>query len=252
MKFGKIILLVVFLVLLTVSILMYSNLKKLQKTTKEQNLEVHILRNSLDELRIQNNLVNNDYTIIYNQLNDTQALNEVAQEELKKITESHVVMVENLTKYENEVERLKEELEKAQKIPKHSMSIKVKYTDEEFDMMCFVVQHECGIFGINHKRLIAQVIFNRVGNARFGNTIKDVLLQRSQFTCIKHYGVEDLIIDKHTIRAVYEVLHGITPDYSQGALFFYNPTYISEQWRIDYFENNYKYLFTVDGHRFLR
>ena len=63
----------------------------------------------------------------------------------------------------------------------------ISYTDEEFTMMCYVLQSEVGGCSDNSKIAVANVIINRVKSNRFANTLKGVLTSPNQFTAIYNY-----------------------------------------------------------------
>lgn len=124
-------------------------------------------------------------------------------------------------------------------------------TPEEFRMLCCVVQREVANLGEYHKKIIVNVILNRVDSNRFPDTISEVLHQKNQFPTIVNYYDTTFEPDETTIKAVTEVLSGKCPDLSKGALCFYNPKYTSEKSAL-WFEENLQYLYTIDCHRFFR
>ena len=126
----------------------------------------------------------------------------------------------------------------------------VAYTYEEQRMMAWVVQQEVRGASEEHKRIIAQVIVNRVKDDAFPDTIKEVLTQKNQFTSIQNWYQRNYPPDAATIRAVRQVLTG---EYTvpSGALFFYAPRWASAS-AAEWFENSLTYLFEMEGHRFFR
>ena len=68
-----------------------------------------------------------------------------------------------------------------------SNSSVISYTDEEFDMLCYVLQGEVGNCSEQSKIAVANVIINRVKTGRFGSSISDVLTAPNQFTAINGY-----------------------------------------------------------------
>ena len=124
-------------------------------------------------------------------------------------------------------------------------------TPEEFRMLCCVIQREVANLGEYHKKIIANVILNRVKSNRFPDTISEVLHQKNQFPTIVNYYDTTFEPDETTIKAVTEVLSGQCPDLSKGALSFYNPKYTSKK-SAEWFEENLEYLYTIDCHRFFR
>lgn len=126
----------------------------------------------------------------------------------------------------------------------------IPYTYEEQRMMTWVVQQEVRGASLAHKRVIAQVIVNRVKDKAFPDTVKEVLTQKNQFTSIQNWYQRNYPPDIDTIRAVREVLTGeyIIPG---GMLFFYAPRWASPS-AAAWFENDLTYLFEMEGHRFFR
>lgn len=126
----------------------------------------------------------------------------------------------------------------------------IAYTYEEQRMMTWVVQQEVRGASIAHKRIIAQVIVNRVKSDEFPDTIAEVLTQKNQFTSIQNWYQRRYRPDIDTIRAVQQVLTGEYTDTS-GALYFYAPRWASPS-AAGWFENSLTYLFEMEGHRFFR
>ena len=118
-------------------------------------------------------------------------------------------------------------------------------------MLCCVIQREVDHLGIEHKRIIAQVILNRVRSERFPDTVSQVLHQKNQFPTIINYYETTFIPDEVTVRAASDMISGNAPDMSRGALFFYDPEYTSEK-AASWFEEELEYLFTMDCHRFFK
>ena len=99
----------------------------------------------------------------------------------------------------------------------------IKYTEEEFIMMCYVLQNEAGNLSAKSKIAVSNVIINRVKSSRFANSISEVLTQPGQFTCINNYYNKTNPPSQHTKECVRRALNG--EDYSNGALFYYAPRY---------------------------
>lgn len=209
-------------------------------TLNSQKARIQNLESELRDLRLKND--------------ETEGLNNAFRKEIEALNEKQEaieILKERLSQSEIEVTNLKAEIKNLNNI-KYSQSLKMSFTNEEYEMLCYAVQGEAGIYSIQHKRLVAWTIVNRAGNPRFGNTIKEVLLQKNQYVSMFDWGEKHREILPSTARAVAEVLYGVVPNNSQGSLFFYAPIYIKNQWQIDFFENNYQYLYTVDTHRFLK
>ena len=117
-------------------------------------------------------------------------------------------------------------------------------------MMNWIVQQEVRGASIAHKRVIAQVIVNRVKSDAFPDTVTGVLTQKNQFSSLRNWYERNYPPDADTIRAVRQVLTGEYADL-HGALFFYAPRWASSS-AANWFENSLTYLFEMEGHRFFR
>lgn len=126
----------------------------------------------------------------------------------------------------------------------------IPYTYEEQRMMNWVVQQEVRGASIGHKRVIAQVIVNRVKDPAFPDTVAEVLTQKNQFSSIGNWCDRKFEPDLDTITAVREVLTGEYADI-HGALYFYAPRWASSS-AAGWFENDLDFLFEMEGHRFFR
>lgn len=125
------------------------------------------------------------------------------------------------------------------------------FTDEEVTMMEYIIQQEVRGASLKHKRIIANVIVNRVNSDSFPDTVEGVLFQKGQFTSAQNYYNRKYPPDEDTKRAVQEVLNRRCEDLSQGALYFYAPRWTAEK-TASWFENKLDYLFELEGHRFFR
>ena len=122
-------------------------------------------------------------------------------------------------------------------------------TDEEYRLLCWCVEGEAHGKSMEHRCIIAQVIFNRVFNDRFPNTVKDVILSPNQFSVMSWYNPKlyDGFVTAQTEEAVNAVLNGDVEDMSQGALYFCNPTRANN---VEWFDNALVTLFEFENHRF--
>lgn len=116
------------------------------------------------------------------------------------------------------------------------------------ELLYHLVQHEIGGGSLEHKRIIAQVIINRVNSPKFPNTIYGVIYAPGQFSGSSE--IMSMHPDAETIQAVDEVLDGKCQDNSQGALYFYNPKYVGGSTK-SWFES-LDFLFEMEGHRFFK
>jgi len=125
------------------------------------------------------------------------------------------------------------------------------YKTEELELMEYAIQQEVRGASIEHKRIIANVILNRVKSDSFPDNIHDVIFQKGQFTSARNCKEKTFTPDKATKQAVYEVTHKECEDLSQGALYFYAPRWTDKK-TARWFEENLTFLFELEGHRFFR
>lgn len=127
----------------------------------------------------------------------------------------------------------------------------IPYTVQEQQMMAWVVQQEVRGASLEHKRIIARVIVNRVLDSRFPDTVTGVLTQKGQFTSIQNWQQRRYEPDADTRRAVWEVLTGRCQEDFGGALYFYAPRWAASG-AANWFEGSLCFLFEKEGHRFFR
>lgn len=125
------------------------------------------------------------------------------------------------------------------------------YTEDEQKMLEYIVQQEVRGASIEHKRIITQVVINRVKSELFPNSIREVILQRGQFSSVDNYYSHKYEPDGDTKEAVRQVLQGECEDLTRGALYFYAPKWASS-YSASYFENSLTFLFELEGHRFFK
>lgn len=99
----------------------------------------------------------------------------------------------------------------------------VNCTDEEFNMLCYVLQGEVGSCSDASKLAVANVILNRVKSPAFPNTISGVLTSNNQFTAISGYYNRSTPPTQNTIDCARRALNG--EDNSNGAIYYYAPQY---------------------------
>lgn len=63
-----------------------------------------------------------------------------------------------------------------------------KFTEREIDLMAQLVWHEAGNQDSIGKRLVVDTVLNRVEDARFPNTVEEVIFQKGQYTTAKVLG----------------------------------------------------------------
>lgn len=128
--------------------------------------------------------------------------------------------------------------------------ITYRLTDEEYNMLLYCVDMEARSGSLEHKILIAQVIMNRVQGIKFPTTVAEVVNAPAQFDVMPRYASrgEWEPVD-NSREAVDLVLSGTSPDYAQGALYFYNPQVVGQN---RWFDNNLEFICEIEGHRFYK
>lgn len=129
----------------------------------------------------------------------------------------------------------------------------ISATKDDIENLMRIVQAEAGGEDKKGKLLVANVVINRVKNAKFPNNITDVIFQKkknvTQFSPVSNGAIYNVKISEDTKDAVYRALYG--EDVSDGALFFMARQYANpenEAW----FDNNLTYLFSYGGHDFFK
>lgn len=127
----------------------------------------------------------------------------------------------------------------------------ITLSDDDFQILCRIVEAEAGGEDINGRILVANVILNRVESSIFPNTIEGVVFQKSngtyQFSPIwdgRYYHVK---VSEETIEAVERALLG--EDYSKGALYFAARKAAAPE-KMRWFDNHLTRLFQYGGHEF--
>ena len=129
-----------------------------------------------------------------------------------------------------------------------SNSSVISYTDEEFDMLCYVLQGEVGNCSEQSKIAVANVIINRVKTGRFGSSISDVLTAPDQFTAINGYYSGRNKPTQNTIDCAKRALNG--EDNSNGAVYYYAPRYCGGS-TAAWFES-LTFCMELDGQRYFK
>ena len=110
------------------------------------------------------------------------------------------------------------------------------YTSEELNLLFRVVQAEIGNYSFEQKCNVVSVIFNRLNNEKFPNTMSEILIP-SQFSTISNGSIHKVTVDETTILACeYVFMFG---DTTGGALFFDSNGAL-----------NYKFVFNDGAHNF--
>ena len=125
---------------------------------------------------------------------------------------------------------------------------RIKYTDEDYQVLLRIVQAEAGICDPKGKILVADVIINRVLSGKFPDSVKAVVYQPSQFQPVSNGTINTVKVTAETIECVDRALAG--EDYSNGALYFMNRRGSGSA--ASWFDRRLTYLFAHDGHEFFR
>lgn len=140
------------------------------------------------------------------------------------------------------------ETQKITTIANSTKSSAIKYTDEEFEMMCYVIENEAGSLSAKSKIAVSNVIINRVRSSGFGDSISGVLTAQGQFTAINNYYNKTNPPTQHTKDCVKRALNG--EDYSNGALYYYAPKYCGGS-TAAWFES-LEFCMELEGQRFFK
>ncbi len=146
--------------------------------------------------------------------------------------------------------------EKKEKI--ESLSVKVAsktvtISKAEVTMLERIVEAEAGGEDQVGKILIANVIFNRIVDKHFPDSVEAVIFQKNdgdyQFSPVKNGRYWSVNVSKDTEKAVERALSG--EDFSEGALYFVARKRTTSS-NVKWFDNNLERLFKHGGHEFYR
>jgi spore germination cell wall hydrolase CwlJ-like protein len=120
----------------------------------------------------------------------------------------------------------------------------MRLTPEEIAVLEKIVQAEAGGEDQQGKRLVVNVIWNRLNDRRFPNNVKDIIFQPNQFEPVRNGAYDRAVPSSETKKAVQEAL---CINHSQGALYFRSAKGATPDcWH----EQALKFLFQHGGHRF--
>lgn len=116
-------------------------------------------------------------------------------------------------------------------------------TAEEINMIEVTVQHEVGELSSQYKRLIAELIYNRLLSEHYPNDVKEMLFQKNQFTGINKWYYPSFPVDDETKEIVRDVFS--KEDTPHNATAYYNPE-LSDPKAAEWFETSeyMTYLFS--------
>lgn len=107
---------------------------------------------------------------------------------------------------------------------------KLYITVEDIDLMAKLVYAESIGEPYAGKVAVASVVLNRTMDPHFPNTIREVILQKNAFSCVKN-GKITANPNQDCYNAVYDAIKGADP--TNEALFFYNPSIATCSWMKD-------------------
>ena len=124
----------------------------------------------------------------------------------------------------------------------------IEYTDEEYEMLCYVLQGEVGDCSEASKIAVANVIINRVKSSQFPDSISAVLTVPSQFDAIYGYYNGTTVPTQNTRECAARALAG--EDNTGGATYYYAPGYCGGS-TASWFET-LQFCYEVDGQRYFK
>jgi len=130
-------------------------------------------------------------------------------------------------------------------------SSSTRMSDEDYETLLAIVEAEAGGEDTKGRILVANVIFNRMNDDRFPNTVTEIVWEKvsdvPQFTPTADGRINTVTVSEETREAVNRAIDG--EDYSQGALFFVAKEE-AEQYNVQWFESELKKLFKHGTHDF--
>ena len=147
-----------------------------------------------------------------------------------------------------------EQIESGQRISGYQVLQRPKppaEAEDDFQILCRIVEAEAGGEDINGRMLVANVILNRVKSGAFPNTVAGVVFQKNkgtfQFSPVRDGRYYRVKISEETIEAVERALSG--EDNSEGALYFVSRKAAAPE-RMQWFDSHLTRLFQYGGHEF--
>ena len=140
-----------------------------------------------------------------------QAELEKSKEKMEQYEKKQAEIIEQL---KQNVERDRLAREEAIRQQNEEIDYSAYYTEtslnqEEYDMICAVVQAEAGGGTLEFREYVAGVIFNRLHSPYYPSTVYDVLHAPGQFTTISNYYDNTYPIDDVTREAVSRIFDGV-------------------------------------------
>ncbi len=125
-------------------------------------------------------------------------------------------------------------------------------SEDDYNVLLRIVEAEATGGTITSKKMVANVVLNRVADSHFPDSVAEVVFQSgsdqtAQFSPIKDGRFYKVKVSKGTKRAVKAVLDG--KDETGGALFFMNRKTASAK-NVAWFDGKLRYLFDCGGHSY--
>ncbi|WP_032120455.1 cell wall hydrolase [Clostridium amazonitimonense] len=121
---------------------------------------------------------------------------------------------------------------------------KLFITKDDVELMSKIVSAESKGEPYEGKVAVASVILNRVAHPSFPKTVKEVIIQKNAFSCVRNNTVyEDP--DTSCYNAVMDAIKGNDP--TNNAVYFYNPKIATSNWMKNIDKTNVK---TIGNHVF--
>ena len=172
------------------------------------------------------------------------------KEEEERAAQAEIEALKKQILKQQQEERARKEAEEARRAAekKRREARRIKYTEEDYQVLLRIVQAEAGICDEKGKILVADVIINRVLSNEFPDSITSVVYAPSQFPPLSNGSINSVKVTAETIDCVNRALDG--EDYSQGALYFMNRRGSGSA--ASWFDRHLDYLFAHDGHEFFK
>ena len=158
-----------------------------------------------------------------------------------------------LTEKAESEKKTKEKSVKSLSVEVAASSTVITISKEEVAMLERIVQAEAGGEDMVGKILIANVIFNRIVDDEFPDSVESVIFDKSQgdyqFSPVGSGRYWSVKISDETKEAIQRALDG--EDYSEGALYFIARKHTAST-NAKWFDNNLNWLFKHGGHEFYR
>lgn len=183
----------------------------------------------------------------FNQENETESNETFLTEKSEEVTTE---VVTNVTVTQKETEQPSASAQGKESHQVADSEYVVNFSDEDYQVLCTIVEAEAGDQDAKGRILVANVIINRVKSGSFPNTIKEVVFQNNgktyQFSPTMKGGRYYRVTPSQlTIECVNRALKG--EDYSEGAIYFCMKT-SSDSW----FNRCLIFLFKHGDHYFYK